>query len=120
MAFFLSKKFIPSGSTFKRKDTIVCTNFQRGNIYLAVFLDLPGSRNKVGNDKLHSLAATYREIKFTGQWLAVFAEGDDAVGYLHAYYFICIDAFYFIHLQTGVVGYLHYIQKVIFGSSGCR
>ena len=82
-----------TGSAFKRKDAVVRTYFHGGDIYLPVFLYLPCSRNKVGDDEFHGGVSVYFHIDFAGQGAAVSAEGNDPVGYLYAYHFLRINAF---------------------------
>lgn len=76
-----------TGSAFKRKDAVVRTYFHGRDIYLPVFLYLPCSRNKVGDDEFHGSVSVYFHIDFAGQRPAVSAEGNDPVGYLYAYHF---------------------------------
>ena len=104
-----------TGSAFKRKDAVVRTYFHGGDIYLPVFLYLPCSRNEVGDNKFHGSVSVYFHIDFAGQRLAVSAEGNDPVGYLYAYHFLRINAFYVVHPFAGVVRNLHYVQEAVFG-----
>ena len=109
-----------TGSTFKRKNTVVRTNLHGGDIHFPVFLYLPCSRNEVSDDEFHGSVSVHFHIDFAGQRPAVFAEGNDPVGYLYAYHFLRVNAFHVIHLFASVVRNLHYVQEVVFGGGSGR